>query len=338
VENSGQGTIQSTLDMFLTSPLKICGEVELRVHQYLLSRTGPIEDIERVYSHALSLAPVPGWLRQHLPEGGEARGRQQRRGRARAPATPTTRPPSRARTAGHVYGLKIGRRPDRGPPRQHHPLPGDRAASCSPPSGHDRTSLMVFVRDQPGALFKVLQPLARYGISMNRIESRPRTPGCGSTPSSSTSAATWRNRRCAMCSRTWRLRGKRHGAGLLSGGGAVNDDGAERPADSRTWPLVRAGLRAYDPGHDLVAMAATHRTVAGGAGLQRNPWGASPAARAAVLDCLHALHRYPDPLGGDLKRALSQAHGVPTSEALILGNGSHELLMQMAQVFAGARR
>ncbi len=51
VENSGQGTIQSTLDMFLTSSLKICGEVELHVHQYLLSRTGRIEDIERVYSH-----------------------------------------------------------------------------------------------------------------------------------------------------------------------------------------------------------------------------------------------------------------------------------------------
>src|SRR4051812_27771940 len=51
VENSGQGTIQSTLDMFLTSSLKICGEVELRVHQYLLSRTGRLEDIERVYSH-----------------------------------------------------------------------------------------------------------------------------------------------------------------------------------------------------------------------------------------------------------------------------------------------
>src|SRR6186997_3104921 len=56
VENSGQGTIQSTLDMFLTSTLKICGEVELHVHQYLLSSTGRLEDIERVYSHALSLA------------------------------------------------------------------------------------------------------------------------------------------------------------------------------------------------------------------------------------------------------------------------------------------
>nr|MBP8081198.1 chorismate mutase [Arenimonas sp.] len=68
VENSGQGTIQSTLDMFLTSSLKICGEVELHVHQYLLSRTGRIEDIERVYSHGMSLAQCKTWLRQNLPE------------------------------------------------------------------------------------------------------------------------------------------------------------------------------------------------------------------------------------------------------------------------------
>ncbi|NEK92294.1 MAG: prephenate dehydratase, partial [Xanthomonas euvesicatoria] len=56
VENSGQGTIQVTLDMFLTSNLKICGEVELRVHQYLLSRNGRLEDIERIYAHSQSFA------------------------------------------------------------------------------------------------------------------------------------------------------------------------------------------------------------------------------------------------------------------------------------------
>ncbi|MBP7917327.1 MAG: chorismate mutase, partial [Arenimonas sp.] len=67
VENSGQGTIQSTLDMFLTSKLKICGEVELRVHQHLLSRTGRLEDIERVYSHPQSLAQCKAWLRANLP-------------------------------------------------------------------------------------------------------------------------------------------------------------------------------------------------------------------------------------------------------------------------------
>jgi histidinol-phosphate aminotransferase len=95
------------------------------------------------------------------------------------------------------------------------------------------------------------------------------------------------------------------------------------------------GLRAYDPGHDLVAWRRRFaERVLVELGSNENPHGASPAARVAVLDVLHELHRYPDPLGGDLKRALAQRHGVDVS-SLLLGNGSHELLMQFAQVFAG---
>ncbi len=95
------------------------------------------------------------------------------------------------------------------------------------------------------------------------------------------------------------------------------------------------GLRAYDPGHDLVAL----RRDFGEAGLielgsNENPYCPSPAARAAALDALNDLHRYPDPLGGDLKRALAAHHGVDVAQ-ILLGNGSHELLMQFAQVFAG---
>ncbi|TWI11623.1 histidinol-phosphate transaminase [Aerolutibacter ruishenii] len=106
------------------------------------------------------------------------------------------------------------------------------------------------------------------------------------------------------------------------------------------WYAARAsrgvqGLKAYDPGHDLVAL----RRQSGAAqlvelGSNENPYGPSPAARAAVLDRLHELHRYPDPLGADLKRALARVHGVGEDE-LLLGNGSHELLMMVAQVFAG---
>ena len=68
VENSGQGTIQITLDMFLTSNLKICGEVELRVQQYLMSRSGRIEDIERIYAHPQSFMQTSAWLRANLPK------------------------------------------------------------------------------------------------------------------------------------------------------------------------------------------------------------------------------------------------------------------------------
>ncbi len=171
VENSGQGTIQVTLDMFLTSPLKICGEVELRVHQHLLSRSGRIDDIERIYSHPMSLAQCSGWLRANLP------------GVERVPVSSNAEAARRARnaddaaaiageSAGHVYGLKkvAGPIEDRSDNTTRFLVLG---RETFPPSGHDRTSLLVFIRDRPGALYGVLEPLARRGISMNRIESRP---------------------------------------------------------------------------------------------------------------------------------------------------------------------
>ena len=171
VENSGQGTIQVTLDLFLTSPLRICGEVELRVHQHLLSRSGHIEDIERIYSHPMSLAQCSGWLREHLPKV------------ERIPVSSNAEAARRARnaddaaaiageSAGHVYGLKkiAGPIEDRSDNTTRFLVLG---RESFPPSGHDRTSLLVFIRDRPGALYGVLEPLARRGISMNRIESRP---------------------------------------------------------------------------------------------------------------------------------------------------------------------
>ena len=99
-------------------------------------------------------------------------------------------------------------------------------------------------------------------------------------------------------------------------------------------PGIR-GLRAYDPGLDLVAL----RRAAGDAGLvelgsNENSFGPSPAARAALIASADSLHRYPDPLGGDLKRALATHHGLDVRRFL-LGNGSHELLMMLAQVFTG---
>jgi histidinol-phosphate aminotransferase len=104
-------------------------------------------------------------------------------------------------------------------------------------------------------------------------------------------------------------------------------------AERLAVPAVRA-LRAYDPGHDLVALRrrfAPELLVE--LGSNENPYGASPRARAAAAAALDELHRYPDPLGGDLRRALAAKHGVDVAQ-VVLGNGSHELLMQLAQVFA----
>lgn len=171
VENSSQGTIQSTLDLFLTSPLNICGEVELRVHQYLMSRSGHIEDIERVYSHRLSLAQCGGWLRRNLPKASKEDVVSNADAARRARNADDTAAIA-SENAAHVYGLKI----IAGPIEDH----SDNTTrflvigrNTFPPSGNDRTSLLVFIRDQPGALYKILEPLARRSISMNRIESRP---------------------------------------------------------------------------------------------------------------------------------------------------------------------
>ena len=94
------------------------------------------------------------------------------------------------------------------------------------------------------------------------------------------------------------------------------------------------GLRAYDPGHDLVALRREAVDALTELGSNENSHGPSPKAIDAARAALGEAFRYPDPLGGDLKRALAAKHGVAISR-ILLGNGSHELLMQFAQVFAG---
>ncbi len=171
VENSTEGAVHHTFDMFYTTPLKICGEIELRVHQNLMSRATDLAHIERVYSHAQSLAQCKGWLRRHLPKA------------ERIPVSSNAEAARRARNAddaaaiaglaaAQVYGLKI-----LAPNIEDRPDNTTRffvlGRELFPPSGHDKTSLLLAVKDQPGALYSLLTPLAKHGISMTRIESRP---------------------------------------------------------------------------------------------------------------------------------------------------------------------
>jgi chorismate mutase/prephenate dehydratase len=175
VENSGQGMIQMTLDMFLASKATICGEVELRVHQNLLSLDGKLEAIEKVYSHPQSLQQCQAWLRINLPKAekiavaSNAEAARLARGEPGAAAIA-------GETAGRVYGLRTVAGPieDRADNTTRFLVIG---RNIFPPSGNDRTSLLVAVSDKPGALYDVLRPLAERGISMNRIESRPAHTG-----------------------------------------------------------------------------------------------------------------------------------------------------------------
>ena len=173
IENSSEGTVNSTLDMFLTSALGICGEVELRVHHNLMGQMTGLADVQRVCAHAQALAQCRGWLAEHMP------------GVERVPVSSNAEGARRARdedgtaaiaplAAAEVYGLhvlvpEIEDRPDN---TTRFLVIGRKSF---PPSGSDKTTLLVSAShtDAPGALFRLLEPLARHGISMTRIESRP---------------------------------------------------------------------------------------------------------------------------------------------------------------------
>lgn len=102
----------------------------------------------------------------------------------------------------------------------------------------------------------------------------------------------------------------------------------------RATPAIRA-LAAYDPGHDIPALRLRFASHGGllELGSNENAYGPSPAASAAVQAVLPELHRYPDPAGKALKAAIARRHGIDENQ-ILLGNGSHELLMQLAQVFS----
>lgn len=173
IENSTEGTVNHTLDRFLTSPLKICGEVELRIHQFLMGRMSDLAQIARVCSHPQSLAQCRGWLNEHLPSvervpvSSNAEGARRARDEAGTAAIA-------GQTAAEVYGLtllatEIEDRPDN---TTRFFVIGRRLFR---PSGTDRTTLLVSTAETAGAgaLHRLLGPLAKHGISMTRIESRP---------------------------------------------------------------------------------------------------------------------------------------------------------------------
>ncbi|MBY6203550.1 prephenate dehydratase [Halomonas denitrificans] len=175
VENSTQGMVSHTLDMFLNVEVKICAEVELRIHQHLLTQAKSLGDIEIVYAHAQSLAQCKHWLRAHLPKtelvAVSSNAEAARRVRTRPEAAAIA-----GRHAAEVYGLPVlfGNIEDHVDNTTRFLVLG---RDLLEPSGDDKTTLMVAGRDGPGALLDLLEPLARHGVNMNRIESRPSRQG-----------------------------------------------------------------------------------------------------------------------------------------------------------------
>jgi chorismate mutase/prephenate dehydratase len=172
VENSTEGVISHTLDMFMNSPLKICGEVMLRIHHHLISKGSSLASIERVFSHQQSLAQCRGWLDRNLPHAERIA-----LGSNAEAALQAQQDPRSAAIAGEaaaaIYDLarlveNIEDEPDN---TTRFLVIGKNDAQLS--SGKDKTSLLIACRNEAGGLHALLTPLAEHGISMNRIESRP---------------------------------------------------------------------------------------------------------------------------------------------------------------------
>ena len=173
IENSTEGTVNHTLDRFLLSPLKICGEVELRIRHHLIGLMGSLGGIVRICSHPQSLAQCRAWLAEHLPNVEQVPVSSNAEGARRARDEKGTAAIA-GQTAAEVYGLKVlaAEIEDRTDNTTRFLVLGRKLFT---PSGEDRTTLLVSVghTDAPGALSRLLEPLEKYRISMTRIESRP---------------------------------------------------------------------------------------------------------------------------------------------------------------------
>lgn len=171
VENSTEGAIARTLDLIVSSPLKICSEVMLPIHQMLMRKHAGLEGITRIYGHAQSLAQCQLWLNRHLPKAERISVVSNSDGAVRAAADPEAVTLGSV-AAAELYGLTVveARIEDELSNTTRFLVLGKTDAA---PSGRDKTSLVMGARNQPGAIVKLLQPLAEAGISMSKLESRP---------------------------------------------------------------------------------------------------------------------------------------------------------------------
>ena len=178
VENSTGGAVGTTLDLLLQTPLKVCGEVDLRVHQFLLRKAGASNNShkpEKVFSHAQSLAQCHEWLNENLP-GVERVAVVSNAEAARLAGEDGSTAAIAGETAAEPYGLdKVAENIEDKPNNTTRFLViGSHDAA---PSGHDKTSLALSASNRPGAVYELLAPLADNQVSMSKLESRPSRTG-----------------------------------------------------------------------------------------------------------------------------------------------------------------
>ena len=179
MENSTEGVVTRSLDLFLTSPLHIIGETSLLIRHNLLRKQHNLAGIKAVYAHPQALAQCQDWLNAHLPDAERRAASSNAEGARLAAENPAWEAISSLR-AGSRFGLHVV-----APSIQDEAYNRTRfAVMCLPQtlqmpeaSGNDCTSLVVSVVNRPGAVYELLEPIKRHGVSMTRFESRPARGG-----------------------------------------------------------------------------------------------------------------------------------------------------------------
>jgi chorismate mutase/prephenate dehydratase len=171
IENSTEGAVNHTLDGFVDSDLLISGELRLEIHHYLLSRAGELGDVKQVFSHPQALAQCREWLARNVPQAelvevASTTAAAERAAEERAAAAVASE------LAGRVYDLPVLREriEDHGQNVTRFLVIGRTAAGRT---GRDKTSLLLTIRDEVGALYRILEPFATARLSLTKIESRP---------------------------------------------------------------------------------------------------------------------------------------------------------------------
>ncbi len=179
VENSTEGVVTRSLDMFLHTPCHVVGEVSLLIRHNLLRTSNSAEDIEVVAAHPQALAQCQSWLSKHLPHA-ERRPVESNAEGARLAALNPNWAGIASERAAQQFGLHVVAHAiqDDAYNRTRFAvicLPG--TLTTPPPSGHDSTSLIISVPNRPGAVYELLAPLKKHNVSMTRFESRPARTG-----------------------------------------------------------------------------------------------------------------------------------------------------------------
>lgn len=174
VENSTEGAVGRTMDLLLQTPLLICGEVELAIHQCLMAKQEDMGKIRKIYSHPQSFAQCQSWLIKNLHnlQGIECINAASNADAARLAADDVHAAAIAGRRAAEVFGLKLCACNIEDNPNNttRFLIIGTQAVA---PSGRDKTSLVMATSNRPGAVHRLLAPLARHHVSMTRLESRP---------------------------------------------------------------------------------------------------------------------------------------------------------------------